>query len=211
MWNDKGSQAKLFRIHSIMLTCPTLLFLLLVLGAGRGAHDDDERLFRRTLVAKTTSVRYVIPTITSFYTVPVICYSTVGVTGSCRRRRRLVGHEQPVILSQDRDMVDIDLILPSPIQRYRLKESIPLEIRNGICSIVGWRRPTYRKGVFRKGCRRLRQAPRTIIIGAPGRSPSTLRIGSSIGAGRSSSVIPDSASLTSTWPRALWWPRRSGR
>ncbi|KAI9563614.1 hypothetical protein GHT06_011078 [Daphnia sinensis] len=59
------------------------------------------------LVPKTTSVKYVVPVVTSLTTVPSTCYVTVNVTGDCRRRRSI--EEKPIITSLD----DIDDILPT--------------------------------------------------------------------------------------------------
>ncbi|KAK4026741.1 hypothetical protein OUZ56_015767 [Daphnia magna] len=61
------------------------------------------------LVPKTTSVKYVVPVVTSLTTVPSTCYVTVDVTGDCRRRRS--AEEKPTITSMDD--VDIDDILPT--------------------------------------------------------------------------------------------------
>ena len=64
----------------------------------------------RLLATTSTSTRFVLSTVTATSTRSYTCYSTVNVTGACRRRR--LASEKPIILSLD-DEVDIDSILPS--------------------------------------------------------------------------------------------------
>lgn len=69
-------------------------------------------LAKMALVPKSTSVKYVIPIVTEFKTVPSTCFIAVNVTGDCRRRRAFT--EKPIIISlDDEDAVDIDDILPT--------------------------------------------------------------------------------------------------
>lgn len=53
------------------------------------------------IVPKTTSVKYVVPVVTSFTTVASTCYVAVNVTGGCRRRRSL--EEKPDVIQLDDD------------------------------------------------------------------------------------------------------------
>jgi hypothetical protein len=55
------------------------------------------------IVPKTTSVKYVVPVVTSFTTVPSTCYVAVNVTGGCRRRRSL--EEKPDVIQLDDDIL----------------------------------------------------------------------------------------------------------
>ena len=99
-----------------------LLNMLVVLA------DDEEsnRFFAgglSRLIPMTTSVKYVVPTVTSFTTVAVTCYSAVDVTGQCKRRRRrhLAVGDEPIILTGDGEMFDIDTILPTPTRYHKKK------------------------------------------------------------------------------------------
>jgi hypothetical protein len=55
------------------------------------------------IVPKTTSVKYVVPVVTSFTTVASTCYVAVNVTGGCRRRRSL--EEKPDVIQLDDDIL----------------------------------------------------------------------------------------------------------
>jgi hypothetical protein len=62
------------------------------------------------IVPKTTSVKYVVPVVTSFTTVSSTCYVPVNVTGVCRRRRSV--EERPDVFPLD-DNLHIEDILPT--------------------------------------------------------------------------------------------------
>lgn len=66
----------------------------------------------------TTSVKYVIPVVTSLTTVSSTCFIAVNVTGNCRRRRWSSQQEAVILSLDDTDEFDIDTILPS-LPRYR--------------------------------------------------------------------------------------------
>ena len=66
------------------------------------------------IVPKMTSVKYVVPVVTSFTTVPSTCYVPMNVTGDCRRRRSI--EEKPDIISLGDD-IDVDNIFPT-LPRY---------------------------------------------------------------------------------------------
>ena len=68
-------------------------------------------LAKMLLVPRTTSVKYVIPIVTEFRTIPSTCFIPVNVTGNCRRRRAF--SEKPIIISLDDEDIDIDDILPT--------------------------------------------------------------------------------------------------
>lgn len=95
-----------------------LLNMLVVLMADDEANNRFFAGGLSRLIPMSTSVKYVVPTVTSFTTVAVTCYSAVDVTGQCRRRRRrhLAVGDEPVILTGDGEMFDIDTILPTPIR-----------------------------------------------------------------------------------------------
>lgn len=93
----------------------TLLALFFIICVKLSLAKDDEAAKRtpRKLINVSTSVKYVVPTRTSFTTVPLTCYSTLDVTGPCRRRRSF--QERPAILAFDTgEPLDIDQILPTP-------------------------------------------------------------------------------------------------
>lgn len=66
------------------------------------------------IVPKMTSVKYVVPVVTSFTTVPSTCYVPMNVTGDCRRRRSI--EEKPDIISLGDD-IDVENIFPT-LPRY---------------------------------------------------------------------------------------------
>lgn len=82
-----------------------------VAGTSAGLLGVADLAKKVTLLPRTTSVRYVVPVVTSVQTVASTCFIPVNVTGDCRRRRAAF-QERPVIIAVDDD-VDIDAILPS--------------------------------------------------------------------------------------------------
>ena len=93
--------------YTVLVAVLTALAVPAVTAAEGGRAEPG---IERLLATTSTSTRFVLSTVTATSTKSFTCYSTVNVTGDCRRRR--LAAEKPIILSMD-DEVDIDSILPS--------------------------------------------------------------------------------------------------
>lgn len=116
----------LLRQRITMMKVSVAIYILLLNILVVLADDESNRFFAgglSRLIPMTTSVKYVVPTVTSFTTVAVTCYSAVDVTGQCKRRRRrhLAVGDEPIILTGDGEMFDIDTILPTPTRYKKCK------------------------------------------------------------------------------------------
>ena len=92
--------------NSILMTT----MVLVIAAAGVTAVQA----WKVQIVPKVTSVKYVVPVVTSFTTVPSTCYVPMNVTGDCRRRRSI--EEKPDIISLGDD-IDVENIFPT-LPRY---------------------------------------------------------------------------------------------
>ncbi len=115
---EKTSSADQDKMFFIIKLVTILLALLAPVHPCRFANCVTN-LAKMALVPKSTSVKYVIPIVTEFKTVPSTCFIAVNVTGDCRRRRAFT--EKPIIISLDDEDVDIDDILPTLPRSFSIR------------------------------------------------------------------------------------------